>query len=94
MYKGKGGNEELIPLAYVSEGSLVQIVRIIGGHGLIRRLRDLGLYEGARIKVVKSPGPGPAIVSLIDPLSRDIGRRVALGFGVAMKVLVRVISHE
>ncbi len=93
MRTSKGGNEELVPLAYAREGSLVQIVRIVGGHGLIRRLRDLGLYEGAHIRVVKSPGPGPAIVSLIDPLTGNVGRRVALGFGVAMKILVRVVSH-
>lgn len=93
MHTSKGGSEELIPLAYVSEGALVQIVKIIGGHGLIRRLRDLGLYEGAYVKVIKSPGSGPAIVSLINSSSRDVGRRVALGFGIAMKVLVKVVNY-
>jgi ferrous iron transport protein A len=48
---------------------------------LERRLAELGFTAGARVKVLHSTGPGPVLV-----LVR--GSRVALGRGLAMRILV------
>ncbi len=50
-----------------------------------RRLYELGFTEGASVQVVKSGGPGPVVVVVR-------GSRLALGWGVAMKVLVEVVE--
>ncbi len=58
---------------------------VVGGFGMCRRLRELGFTCGEEIRVLKGGWPGPIIV-----LVR--GSRVALGRGVAMKVLVEVVE--
>ncbi|RLG88051.1 MAG: ferrous iron transport protein A [Thermoprotei archaeon] len=93
MYYSKEGGE-IMPLAYVGDGAIVEVLNIGGGRGLVRRLRDLGIHEGSKLKVIKSAGPGPVIIHLISSKSSPIGRRIALGFGVAMKVLVKVIGYD
>lgn len=49
--------------------------------GLVRRLAEMGFTRGARVRVLHSGPPGPVLVMVR-------GSRVALGRGVAMKVLV------
>ena len=55
------------------------------GWGLTRRLADMGLTPGVEIRVVSSHGPGPLMVELR-------GSRIALGHGVAQKIMVGVAS--
>ncbi|MCD6125959.1 MAG: ferrous iron transport protein A [Thaumarchaeota archaeon] len=72
----------LIPLAFLSEGQVGTVVEIRAGRGLTERLLAMGIVPGAKIRVLKSSGPGPILV--------EIGQtRIALGRGVAMKVMVR-----
>lgn len=93
MYFCGGGEEQVAPLALAREGSIVKVLCIRGGYGLIRRLNDLGIREGSLLKVVKSMGAGPVIVHLLDSNSLSvIGRRIALGFGVAMKIIVKEVE--
>ncbi|MHB9301533.1 FeoA family protein [Thermofilum pendens] len=49
--------------------------------GLIRRLAELGFTKGARVRVLHSSPPGPVLVMVK-------GSRIALGRGVAMRVMI------
>jgi len=71
----------LIPLAFLGEGEVGRVVEIRAGRGLTRRLLAMGIAPGMKVKVLKSSGPGPILV--------EVGQtRIALGRGVAMKVIV------
>ncbi|MEM1602958.1 MAG: FeoA family protein [Candidatus Bathyarchaeia archaeon] len=80
----------VIPLTALREGETATVVSIDGGpgvrrgRGFERRLIDMGITPGAKITVVKSAplhGPLEVIVK---------GSRLALGRGVAERVLVEV----
>lgn len=68
------------PLAMAAVGEPVRILAVGGGRGLARRMADLGLAVGAEVRVVQRLG-GQVVVA------RD-GARIALGGGMAMKILV------
>ncbi len=68
-------------LGMVDSGELVTVVGLNGGFGLCRKLADMGLTPGVSLKVVHSQGRGPIVVDVR-------GSRIALGFGVAQKVMV------
>ena len=74
----------LMPLVMASPGERVRIVGFRGGKGMERRLTSMGLNRDAEVEVIKSSGPGPLIVA-----SRET--RIALGFGMAKKILVTTI---
>ena len=93
----------MIPLAFASEESLVTIKAINAGKGVVYRLAELGLTIGSTVRVVKASGPGPVIIELCcnqgdgGSLNRCPSNccaspscrwRLALGFGVAMKIYV------
>jgi ferrous iron transport protein A len=71
-----------MPLAMVSPGKLVTVAGVRAGWGLQRRLADMGLTPGVQIRVLNSQMPGPVLIDLR-------GSRVALGHGVAQKILVK-----
>lgn len=69
-------------LMQVKNGQTVRIVSFKGGMGLEHKLRQLGLVPGDRAKVLRhAPLGGPILVE-VD------GRSIALGRGVASKVVV------
>ena len=70
-----------MPLAMARPGELVTVIGVRGGWGLQRRLADMGLTPGVRIRVINSQMPGPVLIDLR-------GARVALGRGVAQRVMV------
>lgn len=91
-----------IPLAMLPVGAKGKITRIRGGMGLLRRLSDMGFTPDVEVKVVHShvsrhhsyhhyhhshnPGRGgPLVVEVKDS-------RIALGRGVAMKIMVQEID--
>ena len=67
-----------------SPGEVVKVVNIRAGHGLARRLADMGLLPGVNIRIVNSQMPGPIIINLR-------GSRLVLGHGVAQKIMVKVV---
>ena len=73
---------QLMPLAMARPGEVVQVVSIGAGWGLTRRLADMGLTPGVSISVINSQMPGPVIINLR-------GSRLALGRGIAHKIMVR-----
>ena len=70
-----------MPLAMVRPGETVSVVGIAGGRGLARRLTDMGLTPGVKIRVVNNYLPGPVMIELR-------GSKVALGHGVSQKIMV------
>ena len=74
--KKEGAN---MPLSMVSPGEKVKIVEFQGGTQLKNRLSDMGISIGQQVEVLNRGGP--IIVSVK-------GSRVALGKGLAQKVMV------
>ena len=73
--------DSLMTLAMARPGEVVSVVDIRAGRGLTRRLGDMGLLPGTQIRVVNSQMRGPLIIDLR-------GSRLALGRGVAQKIMV------
>ena len=71
-----------MPLAMARPGELVTVIGVRAGWGLQRRLADMGLTPGVRIRVISSQMPGPILIDLR-------GSRLVLGHGVAQKVMVK-----
>jgi ferrous iron transport protein A len=71
-----------MPLAMVAAGELVAVTAISAGRGLQKRLADMGLTPGVQIRVMNSQMPGPVLIDLR-------GSRVALGRGIAHKIMVK-----
>jgi ferrous iron transport protein A len=70
-----------MPLTLAGPGEKVTVVEIKAGHGLARRLADMGLNQGVTLKIISSQMPGPVLIDLR-------GSRLALGSGVAHKIMV------
>jgi ferrous iron transport protein A len=71
----------MMPLSMVSPGETVVVAAVRAGWGLQRRLADLGLTPGVRVRVVNSGKPGPVVLDVR-------GSRLALGYGVAHRIMV------
>jgi ferrous iron transport protein A len=71
-----------MPLAMARPAELVTVIGVRAGWGLQRRLADMGLTPGTQIRVINSQMPGPVLIDLR-------GSRIALGRGVAQKILVK-----
>jgi ferrous iron transport protein A len=77
----------VMPLSMASSGETVEVVAVRAGWGLQRRLADLGLIPGVSVGVVSSGRPGP--------IELDVqGSRLALGHGVAHKIMVSTIGKQ
>ena len=70
-----------VMLSRVKAGETVTVIALGAGWGLQRRLADMGLTPGVRIKVISSGRPGQVVIEVR-------GSRMALGHGVAAKILV------
>ena len=75
---------QLMPLALVSPGEVVQVVDVRAGWGLRRRLADMGITPGVVIRVMNSQMPGPIVIDLR-------GSRRVLGHGMTQRILVRKV---
>ena len=58
-----------------------------GQRQIVKRLLDLGLTRGCTFKVVQGRGRGPVLVEVR-------GTRIALGHGLANKVLVEIVEEQ
>jgi len=82
---GEAMSEKLVlSLSQMSTGQSGIVVQVMGGHGMVRRLEALGIRPGKRITKVSSMlFRGPVTV-------RIDNSQVAIGFGVARRVMVEV----
>lgn len=68
------------PLMMADEGARVRVVGLMGGHGLERRMTEMGLNFGAELVVRQRQGGGLVVMR---------GEtRFALGGGMAHKIMV------
>jgi Fe2+ transport system protein FeoA len=68
-------------LSMAAPGEEVYLVAVRGGWGIRRRLADMGLNPGERLRVIQSDRSGPLLVAVR-------GFRLALGRGMAHKIIV------
>jgi len=79
-------NEQLT-LAQMRTGQTGTVVEVMGGHGLIRRLDALGIRQGKKVtKLSSTLFHGPVIL-------RADNTQVAIGFGMAKKIIVEVDKY-
>ena len=79
-------NEQLT-LAEMRTGQTGTVVEVLGGHGLIRRLDALGIRPGKKVtKISSTLFRGPIIL-------RVDNAQVAVGFGMARKIIVEVDKY-
>ena len=71
----------MTPLSMATPGNRLRVLSVRAGWGLKRRLADLGLTPGVEIRVLDGYGRGPLMVEFR-------GSRIALGHGVALKIMV------
>jgi len=71
-------------LSRMASGEKVTILALGAGWGLQRRLVDLGLTPGVEIKVISNGRQGQVVIDVR-------GSRLALGRGVARKIIVRPV---
>ena len=72
-----------IPLAMVNSNETTTVVSVRAGWGLTRRLADMGLIPGTKLRVINRQKSGPIIVDVR-------GSRLVLGHGMAQKILVEL----
>ncbi|MCP2619966.1 ferrous iron transport protein A [Candidatus Aminicenantes bacterium AC-334-K16] len=78
------------PLISAPPEKKLRIVEVLGGHGLRKRLFDLGFHKGDEI-ILDARGllQGPILVRNV---SSDTV--VAIGRGIAQKIMVEIVSDE
>ncbi len=77
----------IAPLSAIPVGHTVELVAIEGGRRLRKRLADLGLGVGERVRVVQNPPVGPLILAVKEDA------RIAIGRGMAQNIYVRPSEH-
>ena len=77
-------DEKQVSLVKMRAGQRGTVLHIDGGHGMITRLNTLGIIPGKRITKISSQ-------LMRGPVMIEIDRtKVALGFGMAKRILVQV----
>lgn len=80
------GHGRVRPLSEIPRGRRVKLVEIEAGCRAARRLAEMGLTPGVELEVLQDSG-GPLLLAVR-------GARLAIGRGIAHKVLVRVNGNE
>jgi ferrous iron transport protein A len=76
-----------LTLAEMKTGQTGTVVGVLGGHGLILRLDALGIRPGKKVtKLSSTLFRGPVTL-------RVNNSRVAVGFGMARKIIVEADQH-
>lgn len=76
-------SRSLFPLFMLSEGDTARVVCINGGHGVRKRLADIGIIPGKKIGIAHGAGHGPRVV-VVDET------KVMVGWGMLHKILVEL----
>ncbi len=74
-----------VPLSLVKPGEHVRVSVIRSGRGMRTRLHAMGLTLGSTLEVLNSVQGHPVILQVM-------GSRVAIGYRMAQKILVRKIQ--
>ncbi|MFP4473292.1 MAG: ferrous iron transport protein A [Candidatus Omnitrophota bacterium] len=79
--------DEIKNLTAVRSGKQCIFLRLEGGGRRAGRLADIGLIPGQPLRVLQNFGHGPVTIQVK-------GSRVALGHGVARRIIVKDSDHE
>jgi Fe2+ transport system protein FeoA len=80
----------MISLVDVPSDKKVKIVKVLGGHGIHRKLLSMGFHKDDTLELdSKSILKGPV---LIKNLTSDTS--VALGRGIAQKIMVEIVGDR
>jgi ferrous iron transport protein A len=74
----------MMALIFTEEGKEFEVVSIEGGVNAFKKLKEMGIYPGVKIKVI-SVSNGPVIIGLGNT-------RIAIGRGIASKIMVKEIG--
>lgn len=78
----------MVPLGLLSKGEKAEIVDIKAQKvNLLYHVSDIGLHIGKTVEMLNNAGRGPSS-------SRFDESRIALGRGIAMKIMVKRIENE
>jgi ferrous iron transport protein A len=78
----------LIPINKMRIGQSGNVVQIMGGPGLVRRLEALGIMPGRKVTKISS-------MFFRGPVTVKIGHtQIALGFGMSRRIMVEVDLKE
>ena len=81
-------NSTVIPLSRLASGQSGQVVDFGGGWGVKRRVQAMGIRPGKRItKISGMFMRGPVVVKVDNA-------QVAVGWGMAQKIMVRIGGDE
>lgn len=73
-----------ITLNELEDGQIANIISVLGGKILTKRLADLGITSGTEVKVIRRTlFSGPVQVEVA-------GSRLVLGWGLASKIMVEL----
>lgn len=76
-----------LTLAEMRTGQTGTVVEVLGGHGLIRRLDALGIRPGKKVTKINSTLFHGPVTLRVD------NTQVAVGFGMARKIIVEVDKY-
>lgn len=80
-------DEKLVSLDQMKAGQSGIIIGIDGGHGMVMRLNTMGIIPGKKITKISSQ-------LMRGPVMIEVDRtRVALGFGMARRILLQLINR-
>ena len=77
-------HKNVFPLTLASFNKEIELVSMRGGRAVQIRLASMGLNPGVRLKVLQTVKNGPCVI-LVGTT------RLVLGFGIANKILVKVV---
>jgi ferrous iron transport protein A len=77
----------MLKLSQAKEGRVFTVNYSDGGCTFSRKLADMGLFPGEKIRVLNNTGMGPVTVEIK-------GAKIALGNGLARKIMVEEVSNE
>ncbi len=80
-------NQGAVPLAHAAQGRLYRVGMVCGGRSARRKLEDLGVSRGAEVTLCTQAPRGPAEITVR-------GSRLALGRGIASRVLVVPVPSD
>jgi ferrous iron transport protein A len=74
-----------LSLVHLKENQKAKVVEVLGGIGIKQRLLSLGIYPGRELTKISH-------FALRGPVTVKVGRAtLALGYGMAQKILVEII---
>ncbi len=75
---------DVISVVEMNNGDIGTVVGFEGGFGMIRKLENMGIRIGSRIKKVSGRlGSGPVVIL-------QGSTQVGIGFGMAKRIMVRI----